>query len=130
MQIVRLVVPWVSNLGSPGFRRFVVKLIPWRKLQYLREMVDVIEQTSLEVLKEKKRVVGAGGDASDQLGHGNDLISILSTSNLFLTCSFATKKWHLVKANSQGFKHDKLPESELLACVYIRASVSICTQFL
>ncbi|TFK27112.1 cytochrome P450 [Coprinopsis marcescibilis] len=89
--------PYVKNIGTPGFRRFVVDLLPWKKLHALRDMVDVIHNTSVEIYERKRNALEAGDEAlREQILQGKDIISIL------------------FKANMAASVEDRLTEEELL----------------
>lgn len=71
--------PYLVKIGSPRFRRFIVGLLPFQNVQRLRSIVDVMYNTSIEILDAKKRALEEGDDAvSRQIGKGKDIISILS----------------------------------------------------
>lgn len=97
---LRLLTPYVTRLGPPGFRRFLLRLVPIRAVQQLREMADQMERTCREVLRRKRhplnatnlgsgsKLAGAAGDTNTEsgLGHevegtangdGRDIMSIL-----------------------------------------------------
>lgn len=68
-------VPYVASLGSPGMLRFLVKLLPSNKVQKLRRMVDIIDKTSVEILRSKRDALQQGDETMP--GRGKDLMSIL-----------------------------------------------------
>ncbi|TFK27109.1 cytochrome P450 [Coprinopsis marcescibilis] len=93
-----IIFPHVANIGTPRFRRFVVDLLPWKNLHALRDMVDVMANTSVEIFESKKRAFELGDEAiHEQVGQGKDIISIL------------------LKANMLASEEDKLPDNELIA---------------
>lgn len=86
------------KLGPPRFRRFLVDLLPFKNARRLRDIVDIIHNTSIEILEAKRHALKAGDEAvANQVGRGKDIISIL------------------MKANMEASEEDKLPESEVLA---------------
>ncbi|KZP14943.1 cytochrome P450 [Athelia psychrophila] len=89
--------PYVSDLGSPAFRRAVVKLIPFTDVQSLREMVDMMDKTSHEIVRSKE----SGNLVADEteVGGGKDIMSIL------------------LKANTAAAEEDRLPDAEVIAQV-------------
>lgn len=89
--------PWVVNIGSPGFQRAVVNALPWKGLHDVRDMIDVMHTTSVEIFEATKRSLEKGEDLSARIGGGKDIMSIL------------------IKANMAASEEDKLPEKELLA---------------
>lgn len=77
------ILPRVAHIGSPRFRRWVVDMLPWKKLHVLRDMVDVMHNTSKEIIQEKKRTLEASGDTIlEQVEDAKDVISILLKANL------------------------------------------------
>lgn len=57
----------------------MVEIMPIKKVQELRRVVDVLYGVSLEIFNAKKKALESGDDAFvDQVGKGKDIISILS----------------------------------------------------
>ena len=78
--------PILVKIGPPRFRRFLVDLLPFESVRRLRSIVDVMYNTSLEILEAKKRALKEGDDVvSRQIGKGKDIISILSMF-IWLSC--------------------------------------------
>ncbi|KAJ2922914.1 hypothetical protein H1R20_g14188, partial [Candolleomyces eurysporus] len=91
------VLPWAHKIGSPGFQRFIINLLPWKDLHNMRDIVDTMHNTSTEIIQAKKRALLAGDDAFEsEVGRGKDIISIL------------------LKANMAAAEEDRLTEGELL----------------
>jgi hypothetical protein len=85
--------PILVKFGSPRFRRFIVDHLPYKNANRLKDILDVMYETSVEILKAKKRALQEGDEAvKQQIGRGQDIISILSTCNsnilLFITDPF------------------------------------------
>ncbi|KAI5892439.1 cytochrome P450 [Schizophyllum commune H4-8] len=97
LQILRVyVLPKVYNLGPAWLRRAVVNLIPSSTMHALRDMSDLMWNTSKEIYSQKVAALQAGDAAvAKQVGQGKDLLSLLIRENM--------------KAG------DPLPEEELLA---------------
>jgi hypothetical protein len=79
--------PTLVKLGSPKFRRFIVDLLPFKNANRMRDILDVMHETSVEILEAKERALKEGDEAVvQQIGRGQDIISILSmcNSNVFL----------------------------------------------
>jgi hypothetical protein len=68
--------PYFVKLGPPGFRRFLVRMIPWPLLQKLRGIVDIMADGVLEIFQAKKRELA--DNTSDHEG-GKDIMGILRT---------------------------------------------------
>ena len=110
------------KIGSPNFRRFMVNLLPWKDLHDLRDIVDTMYKTSVEIFESKKRAMMDGDDAvATQIGQGKDILSTLSTRTLpAFTLSFLPI-FIAVRANMNASNEDKLDESELIgqvSCVF------------
>ncbi|KAL6306627.1 cytochrome P450 [Sparassis latifolia] len=99
MGLLRYLLPLLTKLGPPGFRRRLVDFVPNRRLQRLKITVDLIHRRSTEIFNEKKATLLKGDEAvSQRLGKGKDIISILMTANM--------------EAKSD---ENQLPEEELIA---------------
>lgn len=91
-----LLVP-ALKIGTPKFRRFVLDLLPWKNLHDVRDIVDVMYNTSVEIFDSKKKALMDGDEAlAAQIGRGKDIMSIL------------------MRANLQATDEDRLDESELI----------------
>ncbi|KAJ3901204.1 cytochrome P450 [Lentinula edodes] len=101
------VLQYVSRIGSASFRRFVVNLLPWEDLHHIRDMVDYMHRTAEEIYESKKRAFEMGDEVvSQQIGRGNDLISVLMRENL--------------KASTE----DRLQDSEVVGQTIIHYDIS------
>jgi len=73
-----LLVPAV-RLSTPNFRRFIINWLPWKYLHNVRDIIDMMYDTSVEIFELKKKALVAGDEASaEQIGKGKDIMSILS----------------------------------------------------
>ncbi|EGO03012.1 hypothetical protein SERLA73DRAFT_176502 [Serpula lacrymans var. lacrymans S7.3] len=98
LTIWRQFLPLAVKLSSASFRKRLTDIIPWKPLRELRDIVDIMAQTSTTVFEAKKVALQEGDEAvMRQVGQGRDIISIL------------------LKANLEAAEEDRLPESELLA---------------
>ena len=99
-----LAAPFV-NLGPTWFRRAIVEMIPFKQVQRLKNVVDVMHKRSVEIVTEKKAALQRGDEAlAQQVGEGKDVMSILRTYR------FTAKDRLLVlkcDTNSQG-KHGRI----------------------
>ena len=67
------------RVGTPKFRRFIMDLLPWKSLHEIRDIVDVLHKTTVEIFEAKKKALEEGDEAvAQQIGQGKDFISILS----------------------------------------------------
>ncbi|GLB40230.1 putative cytochrome P450 family protein [Lyophyllum shimeji] len=92
--------PTLVKIGTPKLRRFVVDMVAesfWTRLRKLRDIIDVVHDTSVEIFEEKKRALEAGDAAvTSDVEEGKDIISIM------------------MKANMQASPEDRLPDKEVL----------------
>ena len=120
------ILPYV-DLISPKAQRAIVDALPWTKIHVIRDMVDIMTNTSMEIFEATKRsVMGNGG-----LGR-KDIMSVLGTfldvDRLVLSELKAGLDRILVavKANNAASEEDKIPQSELVAQISYVLSHSIC----
>ncbi|KAI5118019.1 hypothetical protein M0805_003456 [Coniferiporia weirii] len=93
----RQFLPWISNIGSPAFRKKVVQLVPYEATRTLVALVDIMYNTSVDILRGKRRALQEGDEAvQKQIGKGKDIMSVL------------------LRANLEASDEDRLPESEIL----------------
>ncbi|KAF8150006.1 cytochrome P450 [Crassisporium funariophilum] len=94
------ILPLVPKLGPAKFRRALIDILPVKNLKAIRDIVDVLHKTSVEIYESKKKALEKGEEAvSAQIGQGKDIISIL------------------MKANMRAAEDEKLSEVELLGQV-------------
>ncbi|KAJ7487096.1 hypothetical protein FB451DRAFT_1535553 [Mycena latifolia] len=79
MGILFPLLPWVSRIGSPTFRRFLVNAIPSRTLHKARDLVATLESTENKLIAEKAAVKGGQLDVDDS---SRDIMSLLLKGNL------------------------------------------------
>ncbi|KAH9481363.1 Cytochrome P450 monooxygenase 91 [Psilocybe cubensis] len=94
------ILPYLTRIGTPRFRRFVVDCLPFKEIQDLKGVLDVLHKTSEEILESKRKAIAEGDEAvAAQIGRGKDIISIL------------------LKANIHASEAERLSEEELLGQV-------------
>ena len=70
--------PYVSLIGTPAFRRWLLEWIPMKRLHKLKSVVDTMHRRATEIYHEKKTLLDKGDEALLlQVGEGKDLMSIL-----------------------------------------------------
>ncbi len=70
--------PMFSKIGTRKFQNFVVRRLPWKGMRTTLELVDGMYDTSVDIIKSRKRAIEAGKEVMDrQIGRGKDLISVL-----------------------------------------------------
>ncbi|PPQ69153.1 hypothetical protein CVT25_004533 [Psilocybe cyanescens] len=92
--------PYLTKIGTPQFRRFIVDSLPFKDIQDFKGVLDVLHRTSEEVLESKRKAIAEGDEAvAAQIGRGKDIISIL------------------MKANMQASEAERMSDEELLGQV-------------
>ncbi|CAA7265718.1 unnamed protein product [Cyclocybe aegerita] len=75
--------PLLINIGTPKLRRFFIDLVPWKDLRDLRDHVDILHKTAVEIIETKKAALAEGDKAAArQIGQGKDILSILLRANI------------------------------------------------
>ncbi|KAF6760456.1 cytochrome P450 [Ephemerocybe angulata] len=95
-----VILPFIAHIGTRRFQRAVVDFLSmfWKSLRSVRDIVDIMHNTSVDIFEEKKKALQQGDAALEGLtGKGKDIISIL------------------LKANMAASEEDRLPDAELLA---------------
>ncbi|KAF8069171.1 cytochrome P450 [Lyophyllum atratum] len=94
---LHVLLPKLFRIGSPRFRRFVIDLIPSKSIQRLRDIINLMDQTTIDIFHEKKKALEGGDEAlSQKVEHAKDIMSIL------------------MKANMEADEADRLPDDEVL----------------
>ena len=75
MVAMRQASPLLTKLGPAWFRRWLVDRLPLAPVQQLKNVVDVLHNTSVRIIAEKKALL-----ESDEVKAGKDIISILRKS--------------------------------------------------
>jgi cytochrome P450 len=96
LSLVRQFAPFLSQLGSPSFRRKLVDLTPVSSVQAVKNMSDVMYATAKELLRQKQNEVS--------LGIVQDERSIIGA---------------LLKANEKASAEDKMTEDELIGQITV-----------
>jgi len=78
VSLAREFLPRLIGIGPPCFRRFAVKIFPWKALSEIDAIVDIMYKTSTKVFEEKRRTLSQGDEAiMHQVGQGKDIMSTL-----------------------------------------------------
>jgi len=94
--IIRLF-PWILTAGPAFLRRWLLELIPSKRVQRAREISDMMDDYSKRILARRKAAIAAEDTESLlQVAEGKDIMSVL------------------LRANEEAFEEDKIPEAELL----------------
>ncbi|KAF9002247.1 cytochrome P450 [Cyathus striatus] len=98
LSTLRGLYPVLSRIGTPGFRRWVINVSPFKLLHKLRDIIDFMHNTSVEILESKRKALEEGDETvARQVARGKDIMSIL------------------LKANMEASEDDRLPEDEVIA---------------
>lgn len=119
--ILRQVLPYVCNLGTPSFRRWAVRFLPSKNVQLLIKATNAMDETSKKIFYLKKAALEKGDDAVvQQIGEGRDIMSVLSELCLCYEVLTWTKMSEsvvfisLVRSNLNAHETDRMPDHELL----------------
>ncbi|KAI0648492.1 cytochrome P450 [Trametes meyenii] len=100
MEMPRLLLPQLLKIGTPGFRRKVVEMIPSAAVQRMIQISDGLHIQSLAIVNGKKAALEKGDETlKQQVGEGKDIISVL------------------LRANMAASVEDRLPDDEVVAQV-------------
>ncbi|KAF8809815.1 cytochrome P450 [Phlegmacium glaucopus] len=74
------------KIGTPKFREFIMNILPWKDLHGIRDILKIINNTAVEIFEAKKKALEEGDEAvTQQIGKGNDIMSILMRANMSAT---------------------------------------------
>ena len=81
MYILRVLMPQIVKIGSPAFRRWLLEITPYQRLQRLKDITDTLERTVMDILSQKRAALAEGDEAVlRQVGEGKDIMSVLCES--------------------------------------------------
>ena len=103
----RVFLELVTKIGSPSFRRRLIGYIPDRDLHHLRDIVDIMQETSEKLLQEKKLAILEGREDLGT-GKGKDIMTVLRACSSHLrllhcrepTCLSSQSKYGSVRRGS------------------------------
>lgn len=71
------------KIGPPSFRRFLINIIPSRKLREINDMVDLISRTTADILDKKVDALRRGDlDFKEGVDKEMDIMSVLCGSGM------------------------------------------------
>jgi len=92
--------PLAAKLKFPRFKRFIVEHIPYQRAQELTEVIDLMYQTSLEIIEAKKAALASlDPEVAAEMANKKDIISIL------------------MRANAVASEEDRLTDAEVIGQV-------------
>ncbi|KAJ3547781.1 hypothetical protein NMY22_g1527 [Coprinellus aureogranulatus] len=114
MMIFRqIVMPLVYKykLGTPRLHRLFISLLPWPRMHKMRDTIDVMHQTSVEIIERKKKEIANGTYES---AYQKDFMTILR-EQFQLEYENTVSDSHEVEDNAKAPEEDRLPENEVIA---------------
>ncbi|CAE6421906.1 unnamed protein product [Rhizoctonia solani] len=69
--------PYVHQLGTPAFRRWILELAPSSAIQQLRLAVKTQNEQANNILRARQELISSGVDMSSEAGRGRDIITLL-----------------------------------------------------
>lgn len=77
-----------AKFQFPRLKRFIVNIIPSKRVQDLKEVIDIMYETSVEIIRAKKEAMrSADPQIAAEMRSKKDIISILSASPNYLALS-------------------------------------------
>ncbi|KAG9122296.1 cytochrome P450-dit2 [Ceratobasidium sp. 392] len=73
--------PYIYNVGTPRFRRWVLEHIPISSVQQLLQATDLQSNQAEEVLRARQVLLASGGDLTSEAGRGRDIMTLLMKAN-------------------------------------------------
>jgi hypothetical protein len=118
--------PLLVKITPTNFRSWLAKIAPSKRVQKIRDIVNIMDQTSVEVFKAKKVALQQDDDGlSKDFGKGKDIMTILcafiALSALYI---YADNDLRAVKANMDAAPESRLGETELIGQVTCAISIS------
>ncbi|CUA67217.1 Cytochrome P450 3A12 [Rhizoctonia solani] len=69
--------PYVQRLGTPAFRRWMLKISPFGAIRQLRNAVNFQNEQADKILRIRQELISSGVDISSEAGGGKDIITLL-----------------------------------------------------
>jgi len=80
--VARNLLPYLTKVFHPKVLKFMGKAAPWRSLNRIIELTDIMNANAREIYDAKKRLLESGEGATvNQVGDGKDIISLLMQAN-------------------------------------------------
>ena len=81
LAVPRTLLPYLLRIFHPKILKFMGHILPWKNLNHLIKLADIINANARSIYETKKRLLESGDDATvKQVGDGKDIISLLSAS--------------------------------------------------
>lgn len=76
--LAALFLPVLSQIGTPGFRRKIVEIFPWKVVQDYKRQVDILNRHSHDVLsKRRSALIAEESTTFEASGRGKDTMTLL-----------------------------------------------------
>lgn len=112
-----MIFPVAAKFDCPRLKRFVVDHIPWRRVQRIARLIDIMHNTSIEIIKAKRDALNSNDPAVvAEMMEKKDIITILSTYDYYST-HLRKLIWKSVKANLQAAEGEHLSDEEVFGQV-------------
>lgn len=106
----------IDRIFSPSTQRRLIGWLPWKKLHELRDVVDVMHETSVEIFEAAQKALKEDDEySSRRVGRGKDIMSVLCGLSTFPSQLHDAHYALTVRENSVADEQDRLSEEELLA---------------
>ncbi|QRV93285.1 cytochrome P450 family protein [Ceratobasidium sp. AG-Ba] len=76
-----MILPYISNVGTPSFRRWVVQWLPIPGLAGLLHATSIQNKQAEEVLQARRTLLASGHDLTSEAGRGRDILTLLMKAN-------------------------------------------------
>ena len=84
LEAIRQLLPRIEKLGPAHLRRKLIDFWPNMKLKQLRDIVDIMDDTAVDVYKKAKEGMEKGDEELvNRVGQGKDIMSILRSYSSF-----------------------------------------------
>ena len=81
LAVPRTIFPYLHRIFHPKILKFMGQIVPWKNLNHLIKLADIINANARGIYETKKRLLETGDDTTvKQVGDGKDIISLLSAS--------------------------------------------------
>ncbi|EIN04859.1 cytochrome P450 [Punctularia strigosozonata HHB-11173 SS5] len=78
-----ILLPYITAVISPDFGRKLVDVLPFPTLRNVKNIVDMIDETSRMIYEQRKQTILRGdGEEYDQVANGKDIMTTLLRANL------------------------------------------------
>jgi hypothetical protein len=82
LTVPRNLFPYVTKIFHAKVLKIMGKLAPWKTLNHMMEVTEVINASARDIYETKKRLLESGDSTTvKQVGDGKDIMSLLSTSS-------------------------------------------------